>query len=439
MPRKPNRREFLQTSALAGVGIWTGSRAKAAKKESPNDRIRFACIGVEGKGSSDSRDAGRHGEVVAICDIDEKRLDKAAQRFPDAKRYFDWRKLLDEMGEQIDAVTVSTPDHSHAVASLAAMRMGKHCFTQKPMTHTLQEARLMGQVAREYNSITMMGNQGTAGGGLRKAAALTQSGTLGTVTEAHVWTNRPVWHRDGAPSGEPTEKPEHVNWDLWLGPAKYRPYAEGFHPFEWRGWWDFGTGALGDMACHTLNMPFMALDLRDPVSVQAQSPGHDMVSYPKSSIITFEFPATDKRPAVTLTWYEGGELPPAELLDGEQPSESGALLIGDKAKLYSPGDYGQRFSLLGDVDEPEVEYVRSPGHFQEWVRALKGGEPAVSNFPDYAGPLTETILLGNLAVWASAEGGEGKKIEWDAKNQVATNAPEVEHVIRKEYREGYSI
>lgn len=433
MPRKATRREFLGTSALAGVGVWVAGSSVRAEDKSPNERIRFACIGVGGKGSSDSSDAGKHGDVVAICDIDEQRLGAAAKRFPHAKQYVDFRKMFDEMRDSIDAVTVSTADHTHAAASVMAMRLGKHCFCQKPLTHTLFEARTMATVAREMKVVTQMGNQGTSESGVRKAAKIIQAGALGSVKEVHVWTNRPIWPQGGeAPA--PAECPKHVHWDLWLGPAKDRPYAKGYHPFAWRGWWDFGTGALGDMACHTANMPFMALDLRDPVSVQAETSGHNQQSYPKWSIIKFEFAGNDKRGPVNLTWYDGGKLPEPALLDGKTPSESGAVIIGEKGKLFSPNDYGAEFELLGGVTAPEVEFTASPGHFQEYVDGIKGGPAPVSNFSDYAGPLTETILLGNLAVWA-----DGKKIEWDAKNLAPTNAPEVAHIVKTEYRSGWTL
>jgi predicted dehydrogenase len=433
MPRKSNRRQFLQTSAAASAGLMIAGSLKADESKSSNERIRFACIGVEGKGSSDSSDAGRNGDVVAICDVDEQRLDKAAKRFPDAKKYFDYRKMFDEMADSFDAVTVSTPDHSHAPAAVMAMKHGKHTFCQKPLTHSIFEARRMAEVARETGVATQMGNQGTAGSGLREAAAVIQAGTLGNVSEVHVWTNRPVWAQ-GGPRPAPSEVPPNLKWDLFLGPAPERPFAKGYHPFSWRGWWDFGTGALGDMACHTMNMPFMALDLRDPISVEAETAGHNKESYPKWSVINFEFPKTDAREAVKLVWYDGGKRPDKELLDGTNPPESGSLVIGEKGKLFSDGDYGAKFKLLGDLEKPEVEFKRSPGHFTEWVEAIKGGDPAMSNFADYSGGLTETVLLGNLAVWA-----DGQRIEWDAKNLSSPNAPEVEEIVRYEYRKGWSL
>jgi hypothetical protein len=362
------------------------------------------------------------------------------------------------------------------------MKLGKHVFCQKPLTHTIWEARRLGEIARETGVATQMGNQFTAADELRRGAALVQAGALGPVSELHVWTNRPIWPQgDVRPAAE--EAPAHVHWDEFLGPAPKRPYAKGYHPFNWRGWWDFGTGALGDMACHTMNLPFMALNLRDPISVEAESSGHNKDSYPKWSIIKFQFPATDKRPALTMTWYDGGktinpdlvprqwweverkrrtvesnkETPAATLVaradassekkadvkpdpkpeeNAEGPRKlqaSGCLIVGEKGVMFAPGDYAREIKLSDGISEPKVEYTKSPGHFVEWVQAMRGGPPAVSNFPDYAGPLTETVLLGNLAVWA------GKKVEWDARNMVAKNAPEVEPIIKNVYHNGYSL
>jgi predicted dehydrogenase len=445
-----NRRDFLKTTAIAGFGFWVAGTARAAdeKEKSSNEKIRFACIGIGGKGGSDTADAARFGDVVAVCDIDDHTLGGAGKAFPDAKKYSDFRKLFDEMANSIDAVTVSTADHTHAAASIMAMKLGKHCFCQKPLTHTLYEARRMGEVARQMKVATQMGNQGTAHDGLRKGAALLKAGVLGKVTEVHVWTNRPIWPQ-GIPRQPEAPAPGHVHWDAWLGPAAERPYAvfpkdypqkkyrgqSPYHPFAWRGWWDFGTGALGDMACHTMNMPFMGLDLREPTSVEAQCSENNKDSYPNWSIIRYTFPERGERPALTLTWYDGGKRPSAEIAGIERVPGSGCVIIGEKGKLFTPDDYGAQYKLLGGASEVKVEFprARNQDHFAEFVRAIKGGPPAMSNFPDYAGPLTETVLLGNLAVWA------GKKVEWDARNLKATNAPEVEEIIRPQYRRGWTL
>jgi predicted dehydrogenase len=435
-----DRRRFLKSTALTGVGVFVAGKAAAEDSKSPNERVRFACIGVGGKGGSDSRDAAGLGDVVAICDVDDNTLEKASRFFPKAAKYNDYRKMLDEVGNNVDAVTVSTPDHMHAPASAAAMRAGKACFTQKPLTRTIWEARQLGDIARQMNVATQMGNQGTASNSLRKTSQLVRAGAVGSAKEVHVWTNRPIWPQGGARPAE-AEVPANVHWDLWIGCAPMRPYAPGYHPFAWRGWWDFGSGALGDMACHTVNMPFMALDLRDPTSVQATTSGHNKDSYPKWSIITYEFPANGEREACKMVWYDGGQKPAPELFEGEQVSETGVLIIGDKGKLFAPGDYCEKgYKLLAGATDKEVEFEASPGHFEEYVRAIKGGPAARSNFADYAGPLTETILLGNLAVWAADQPETpGKKIEWNAKTLEATNAPEVANVVKPEYREGYSL
>jgi predicted dehydrogenase len=438
MPSKNTRREFLKVTAATGVGFWVAGGLQAQESKSPNEKIRMASVGVGGKGSSDSSDAGSRGEMVAICDVDTARLEGAGKKWPNAKQYTDYRKMLEEMGEKIDAVTVSTPDHNHAPAGLMAMRMGKHCFCQKPMTHSIYEARLMGQTAKEKGVATQMGNQGTAGSDLRKAAAMMRAGRLGTVTEVHVWTNRPIWPQGGERPA-PQDPPANLKWEQWIGPAPMRPYGPGYHPFSWRGWWDFGTGALGDMACHTMNMPYMGLDLRDPVSVQAETSGHNRDSYPKWSIITYEFPANDWRPALKMFWYDGGKKPDPAVLDGDAPKGSGCVVIGSKGKLYSGNDYGGIDKIYGDVDTSEIEFKRSPGHFEEWVIAIRGGEPAMSNFPGYASPLTETVLLGNLAVWVANEPGQGQKVEWDAENLKARNISGLEQIIKPVYRDGYKL
>jgi predicted dehydrogenase len=450
MAQNPNRRQFLQTTAaVAGVGFFS-SVAASQDSKSPNERIRFASIGIGGKGSSDSGDAGNSGDMVAICDIDDGRLNNAAKRFSKAKKYNDYRKLLDESGKDIDAVTVSTPDHMHAIIAGTAMKMGKHCFCQKPLTHDIYEARKLAEIAREHKVATQMGNQGTAENGLRKAAAMLRNGLLGAVQHVHVWSNRPIWAQ-GVDRPEEKPVPPGVHWDLWIGTAPFRPYANGYHDFAWRGWWDFGTGALGDMACHTVNMPYMGLELKDPTSVQAVTSGHNGDSYPKHSKIDFEFPANDWRGPLKFTWYDGGQMPSPDSLPDKfkrrnretgvrEMYASGCMIVGEKGKLFSPNDYAARYVLDG-VEEPEkVEFERSPGHFKEWVDAIKGGKPARSNFTDYAGGLVETILLGNLAVYAAPEAGTpGKKVEWNAKEMKATNAPELAHIVRREYRNGYSL
>ncbi|MEI6240698.1 MAG: Gfo/Idh/MocA family oxidoreductase [Planctomycetia bacterium] len=458
-----SRRDFIATASVVAGGYWIAPdlRAEEAKPAtSANEEIRFACIGIGGKGQSDSADASRSGRVVAVADVDANQLKRGEKAFEGAKQFADFRRLFDECAQEFDAVTVSTPDHTHVTAAALAMNLGKHCFCQKPLTRSIAEARLLADLAASRKVATQMGNQGTAGAALRETSAVVASGALGRVRELHVWTNRPVWAQGG---GRPAEAavPAHLDWDAWLGPAPLRPYAAGYHPFAWRGFWDFGSGALGDMACHTFNMPFMALNLRDPASVQAVTSGHNGETFPKWSVIDFEFPELSGRPAVTVKWYDGGKLPDAGLFAGfkgemrkvtdeagneaekEQPfrtAASGVLVIGDADALYAPGDYCEKGAFLKSGKAlPKVDVEKSPGHFAEFVNAIKGGPPAVSNFPGYAGPLTETILLGNLAVWAAATPDvPGKKIEWDSATLVAKNAPEVEQVIRPRARAGWN-
>ncbi|MBW3539495.1 MAG: Gfo/Idh/MocA family oxidoreductase [Planctomycetes bacterium] len=451
MAFQTTRRDFVKQSAALGAAWWVGSRpALHGQEKSPVERLNFACVGVDGKGDSDSGDAANLGNIVAICDIDDQKLEKKArklaEKFPEVKRFNDYRQMLEELGDTVDAVTVSTPDHMHAPVSMMAMKLGKHVFCQKPLTWSIEEARLMHETAAAKKVATQMGNQGTSHTGLREAVETVRAGALGEVREAHIWTNRPIWPQGtGRPPGG-SEPPAFLHWDLFLGAAPERPYVAGvYHPFKWRGWLDFGTGALGDMACHTANMAVMALELFDAETVVAESSGIvEDETYPKYSTIVFQFPertaswdSSVKLPACRVTWYDGGKRPPQELLFGESLADSGSLLVGSEGTLYSPNDYGSSYKLLpedkfADFKKPEPTLPRSPGHFEEFVRACKGGEPAMSNF-GYAGRLTETILLGNVALRS------GEKIEWDAKSMRAKNLPNFTGGITREYRKGFSI
>ena len=450
MSRRTTRRQFLRDTSLAGVGFWVAGGLTAAESKSPNEKLNIAGIGIGGKGESDILQAGRVGNVVALCDIDDERLDKMASHYPQAKKYNDFRKLFEEMGEKVDAVTVSTPDHTHAPASVMAMKLKKHVYCQKPLTHTVYEARVMRETAKKMGVCTQMGNQGTSEDGLRRAVEIVRAGVLGPVTEAHVWTNRPIWPQAPQVTSrpQPGQCPKHVHFDLFLGPAPERPYAPGYHPFAWRGWWDFGTGALGDMACHTANMAFMALKLGHPTSVQAESGPLNPETYPGWARVTWEFPARGDMPPVKLFWYEGKKdgkkvLPPDALLRGRKVTDSGSLLVGEKGVLYSPNDYGAHYELPADVkaaaDRVEKSLPRNgrgdDGMKEEWVRAIKAGKPsiAMSNF-DYAGMLTETVLLGNVAIRA-----EGKKLDWDGPDFKITNEPDANKFLKMEYRSGWTL
>jgi len=452
-----DRREFFKHTALAGTGPLLLSAASASagslRAPSANEKVRFACIGVGGKGEGDTNDAGANGEIVALCDINEHQLEKMGKKYPKAKKYFDYRHMLEEMGDKIDAVTVSTPDHSHAPASVMAMRMGKHCFCQKPLTWSVEEARFMRTFAAEKKLCTQMGNQGTARTGFREGVELIRSGLLGPIKEVLVWTNRPIWPQGiGRPKNTPGV-PNHVRWYEFLGPAHDRPYHPDYQPFNWRGWLDFGTGALGDMACHTINIACMALELFDPESIEIVDTSGivDHESYPLWSIIRTRFGARNGRGPVTMTWYDGGEKFPddkkayKELLFGEvnrktgKVTESGLLLVGEKGSFFSENDYGASHVLLPrdkfkEVTKPEATLPRSPGHFREWVDAIKAGDPskAMSNF-GYSGRLTETVLLGVVALKA------GTTIEWDPVALKAKNVPSADQYLRRDYRKGFSI
>jgi predicted dehydrogenase len=449
MRDKTNRRDFLKQTGLAGLGFWAAGGIALADSKSPNEKINIACVGVGGKGSSDTDQAAQFGNIVALCDIDDNQLNAKAKRFPNAKKYNDFRKMLEEMDKQIDAVTVSTPDHTHAPASVMAMKMKKHVYCQKPLTHDVYEARMMKEIANKNKVATQMGNQGTAENGLRRAVEIIQAGGIGAVSEAHVWTNRPIWPQAPKVTARPKETPpvpEHVHWDLFLGPAPERPYSPAYHPFAWRGWWDFGTGALGDMACHTANMPFMALKLQYPTSISAESGKINNETYPEWATVTWEFPARGDMPPVKMFWYEGHKdgvlnLPAPELLKGNKAPGSGALLVGTKGTLYSPDDYGAAFMLLpkenfqgykGPSETLPRNNQGDSGMKREWVAAIKGGPPAMSNF-DYASLLAETVLLGNVAIRL------GKKLEWDGPGLKVTNCPEAAQYIRREYRKGWEI
>lgn len=436
MSKRITRREFIKGAAIGGAGLVILRDSSLAFGYGANDKLNIAVIGSGGKGRSDL-DGVSSENIVALCDVDSRRAAGAFEKYPNVPKFEDFRKMLDKMHHQIDAVVVSTPDHTHAVAAVTAMRMGKHVFCQKPLTHSLYEARLMRDTARKYKLATQMGNQGTASTSMRESVEIIRSGALGDVREIHVWSNRPVWPQGINRPTEIQQVPKELNWDLWLGPAPKRPYNDSYLPFTWRGWKDFGTGAVGDMGCHTLNMPFMALDLVNPISVHAEVFEMTEESYPKRSIIHFTFPKRGNLVPCKLTWYDGGLKPSGDVLLGRELPGSGCVVIGDKGRLSAGDDYGGSHLLLpedkfADYKLPEPTLPRSPGHYAEWIRACKGGEKAMSNF-DYASALTETALLGNLAVLV------GEPIYWDAERMKAINCPKADQYIHPEFRKGWEI
>ena len=468
--RPITRRTFIFLSSVAAGGLaFSGCVRPRPRRISPNEKLNIGVVGAAGKGASDT-DHCASENIVALCDVDEAHAASQIKKYPKARFYRDWRKML-EQEKSLDAVIVSTPDHMHGIVAATAIRMGKHVYCQKPLTQTVYEARLLRKLARQYRVVTQMGNQGSAEDGLRRAVECIQAGLIGQVREVHVWSNRPIWPQGmGRPPGEDPVPPT-LDWDLWLGRAPWRPYKKDvYHPFNWRGWLDFGTGALGDMACHTANMPFRALKLGYPTEVEAWSSGMNNESYPLKSRIRFQFPAREGMAPVTFWWYDGGNplkdnpyrhdgsnKPPREVtadveaMMGTVPG-SGCVLIGDKGVLFSPDDYGARFfvKLKGDkemVDGQRHEAVKAiPQTIErnpfdgdadrrqhlEWIAACKGNGRCYSDF-DIAAYLTEIILLGCVALQV------GKRLEWDGPNMRAKNAPEADQYIKRTYRKGWEI
>ena len=402
-------------------------------------KVNIAGVGVGGKGKSDVN-AFRGENIVALCDVDYRRGLKSFESLPKAKRYKDFRQMLIENEDKIDAVSVSTPDHMHFPPALMAIKMGKHVFVQKPLCHTVEEARILTEEARKHDVITVMGNQGHCKEGIRLVREWVQGGYIGKVREAHVWTNRPVWPQGIKEKLESEPIPDLLDWNRWLGVAPVRPYNSGYLPFNWRGWWDFGCGALGDMACHTMDATFWSLDLLYPDSVIARTSGLNTQTAPKKAKITYEFPARGDMPPVTVTWYDGGKKPPRPK-DLEKKrrfkADTGQYIVGEKGTILAQDDYCTSPRIIPESRMEEVKRKRPPktiprvkgGPHQEWIRAIKGKGPKPGSNFDYAGPFTETVLMGNLAVRFPKQ-----KIKWDGKNMKCTNLAKANDLIRKKYR-----
>jgi predicted dehydrogenase len=461
MARRITRRQMLAASAVSLGYLHLAPAVSAARVYRANEKLRVAGIGVGGKGSSDIDDAGAFMDVVALCDIDDGKLAPKAKKWPEAKTFSDFRKLFDDSAllKNIDAVTVSTPDHNHAIASILAMRAGKHVYCQKPLTHDVYEAHQMRAEAKKNKVCTQMGNQGTAANGLRRAAELLRAGELGDVTEVHVWTNRPIWPQapqvtDKNPP-KPADVPKGVHWDAFLGVAPTRDYAAGIHPFAWRGFWDYGTGAIGDMACHTANMAFMGLNLAKthPTHVTAEAGDVNPLTCPSFAHVQINFPKREGMVPLVLHWYEGKRdgkkvLPPEKLVEqaiglakAGKLVDSGSIVVGSKGIAYSPDDYGANvfFSTgkkTGGDTKPETMPVNNGGdrgQKKEWVEAIKAGKPelALSNF-SYAGLLTAAFLLGNVAIRT------GKPFNFDGE-KCAADIKEAGPFIHRQYRKGWDL
>lgn len=457
MAGQVTRRTFLKDTALGGMGLVLLKDGRSARAYPANEKVNLAIVGVSGRGGWFSDTMPKLANVVAMCDVNDRRAAPYYKAVPQAKTFHDFRKMLDEMDRQIDAVTVATPDHNHAVISAAAIRRGKHVLCEKPLTHDVFEACTLRALALEYKVATQMGNQGHSGEGIRLICEWIWDGAIGTVREVHAWTTHAVWPQGLERPKETPPVPETLDWDLWLGPAPYRPYHPAYAPTLWRGWWDFGTGGLGDMGCHNLDPVFWALKLGAPTSVEAScsifvptvtwDKPFNTESYPQASIVRYEFPERKELPPVELTWYDGGLMPrrPAELEPGRQLGDKlgGVIFVGDKGKLTC-GSYGNSPRLIPelkmkDYKRPEPSIPRSVGHHKEWIEACKGGKPAGSNF-DYAGPLTEMILLGNIAVRMSLKTQEkGLRLAYDGPNLRITNLPEANEFVSRNYRDGWSL
>ena len=457
------RRAFIAaTTASFAYGAQAKSYSKAPAKadvvpgkKSPNDKLNLAAIGAGGKGYSDILSC-RQENIIALCDVDLDRAARTIAELPDAKIFRDYRNMLEKMPE-IDAVTISTPDHIHAPAALLAMKMGKHVYVQKPLTHTVHEARLMTQVAREMGVATQMGNQGHSGDGCRELCEMVWSGVIGQVREAHIWTSRPVWSNQGRKNPlPPMVIPEHMDWERWLGPAPWRPYNRGYAPHDWRAWLDFGGGALGDMACHIMDPVYMSLKLVEApyftVKVVEQR-GRNKETFPIMTTIKYSFPARGDMAPVDVYWYDGHwkdektgktihNLPPRpEGIPKDQKlgdGANGSYLVGDKG-ILTTGEYGGNSRLLPDErmadykkPDPILERIPEQNHYKNWLQACKGGKPACSNF-NYAGPFTEMVQFGNLVVKS------GKKLHWDNIKGVVTNVRHPDDIVSKEYRKGWEL
>lgn len=434
------RRGLLTPAAAVLMAPRATARLAAA-----NDRLNVACVGVGGIGKPNRQRLVKAGvEIVALCDVDSRNLAVAAQEHPRARTWADFRVMLEKQKE-IDAVFVSTPDHTHASVAMAAMKLGKHVCCEKPLAHSIGEVRALAAAARRYKVATQLDNEGHAFDGLREIVEWIQAGVIGEVREVHAWQNSTYQPKLARP--EPQPVPDYLNWDLWLGPAPYRDFHAGLHPGSWRGWWDFGSGVLGDWCGHFFDAALWSLNLGMPSTVEAESGGDVQEAVPAWSVVRYRFPARGKDlPALTLTWYDGGKLPPRpeELKPGEELPAGGYLFVGSKGKLLVKGRRSLAESDKGwllpaermeafQAPKPTLPRVPNQEHLREWIDACKGGKPASCRFEDYGGRLTEIGLLGNVAIRA------GRTIEWDAERMRAVDLAGVDRFVRLEYRKGWEL
>lgn len=419
-----SRRDILRATAGAALSLPLVHMGSAA----PQRPLRFAAIGCKGKGESNRKMAAEHGEVTVLCDPDLERRMSSLADHPNAALYSDYRRVIEERADDFDAVLVSTPDHHHGLAAAMAMMAGKHVYCEKPLTRTIGEARRLHQIARKTGVATQMGNQGTALDGTRMASSFVQDGGLGRVHTVHCWTDRAKgWWGQGIPYPEAVKSPEILDWHCWLGPTPYQPYGQGYHPFAWRGWWNFGTGALGDMGCHILNLPFHALKLNPPLAVTAEVDAPSRESYPLVSQVHFEF-----ENGIDLHWYDGGLKPPVPEGMTELPG-NGTLIVGENDTLFCDDPYGTNVSLLSgrSMDAP---FQKSPGHFDEWIEAIRGGERAGSDIVRSGSRLTEMVLVGNLALWVP-----GERVTWNRHSGTSPSHPHLDMLVHPDRRRGWEM
>ena len=428
-----NRRDILKATAAASAGYWIGgSTLSAADDKSPNEKLNVACIGIGGRGGANV--GGVRGEnIVAMCDVDDKRAGKAYSSNAKAKKFYDYRKMFDTMANEIDAVVISTPDHTHFHPAMLAMDLGKHVYCEKPMAHNVWQVRQMTEKAREKNLATQLGNQRHAMDNMRRVVELVRAGAIGDVTEVHSW----IGGSRGMPK-IPTDTPpvpDGLKWDLWLGQAPERPYHSSICPYGWRFWWDYGTGETGNWGCHILDIPFWALELDYPTSVEASGPEIHALTTPKSMATKFAFPAKGKRGPITLHWYHGSGANEALKKYDLSTRGGNTVFIGTEGQLVAGFSSHKLFpeKKFADYKRPEASIPKSPGFHREWIQACKGGEPATCNF-DYTGPMAETVLLGNVAYRAG-----GEAFQWDAKTLTASGNSKVAQYIKEPVRKGWEV
>ncbi len=433
-----NRREFLaRTGAAAALAaapslLRQGSGGQAWAYPAA-EKLNIAAIGIGGRGRENLRGV-QHQNIVALCDVDERTLERVAAEIPGAKKHVDFRRMLEQQ-KDIEAVVVSTADHCHAPAGVMAMKLGKHCYCEKPLTHSVFEARLMAETAAKMKVATQMGTQIHASENYRRVVELVQAGAIGKIEEVHVWVGGDrIWAAEGLPKETPPV-PKHLHWDVWLGPAPERPYSPAYQAMGWRSYWNFGGGHLGDMGCHYMDLAFWALNLRHPLTAEAEGPGPaDLEGAPRWLIARWTFPARGDLPPVRLTWHHGEKRPPGWGEDGVPKWGAGVLFVGQKGKIAA--NYPDHKLLpeekFKDFKRPEPSIEKSAGHHEEWIRACRGGGKTLCNF-DYSGALTETVLLGNVAYRT------GKRLEWDAAALKAKNCREADRFLRRDYRAGWTL